>query len=205
MFSADGPLVTSQPRSITVREGQSGQLHCGGEGNPSPGYTWYRLGPAGARQEVGRGEDLRLVGSSLTEGQYQCEVRVGDNTVLSQPAMLALYTRPVIVAEKTQYGSLGEDIKLTCSVASGLNNDNSISWDVAGVPVSPDDFKYDVRVTHGVKYVSELLILQADLDDFVSYGCEATNKLGYDYVRIELSQKGEVWSRARQSLHQFLF
>ena len=42
MFSVDGPLVTSQPRSITVREGHSAQLHCGGEGNPAPRYTWYR-------------------------------------------------------------------------------------------------------------------------------------------------------------------
>ena len=140
---------------------------------------------------MGEGRDLVLVGSSLTQGQYMCEVRVGETKAYSDPATLSLYTRPVIVAEKTQYGSLGQDIKLSCSVYSGLDNDNSISWDVAGVPVSPDDFKYDVRVTHGLQYVSELVILQADSDDFVSYGCEATNQLGYDYVRIDLKQEGE--------------
>ena len=130
------------------------------------------------------------MGSSHTRGQYQCELRVGDTAVLSSPAVLSLYTRPVIQTEKTQYGVAGQDITLTCSVDSGLD-DNTISWDVAGLPVSPDNVKYEVRVTRGPLYVSQLTILQAELEDFVSYGCEATNQLGYDYVRIELLQQGE--------------
>ena len=195
-------MITSQPRSLTVREGTSAKFSCVGEGNPAPRYTWYRLHAGGGREEVGEGGDLVLVGSSHTQGQYQCEVRAADTAVLSQPAQLALYTRPVIVADRTQYGSPGEDIKLTCSVNTGLDNDNSVSWDVSGVPVNPEDFKYDVRVTQGMQYVSELVIRQADLDDFVSYGCEATNQLGYDYVRIELLQQGEAGTgRDQLTLH----
>ena len=140
---------------------------------------------------MGQGPDLVVVGSSHTRGEYQCEVRVGETVVLSQPARLSLYTRPVIQTFQTQYGVAGQDVQLTCSVNSGLD-DNTISWDVAGLPVSPDNVKYEVRVSRGENYVSTLTVLQAELEDFVSYGCEATNQLGYDYVRIELLQEGQL-------------
>ena len=181
--------MTVQPSSLTVREGTSAKLTCGGVGNPPPSYRWFRL-DQGERQEVGRGTDLVVVGSSHTRGHYQCEVRVGDTAVLSSPALLSLYTRPVIQTDQTHYGEAGQDITLTCSVDSGLD-DNTISWDVEGLPVSPDNVKYEVRVSRGPQYVSQLTILQAELEDFVSYGCEATNQLGYDYVRIKLLQEGE--------------
>ena len=185
-------MITVQPSSLTVREGTSAKLSCGGAGNPAPRYRWFRLGQEGQgeRQEVGQGPDLVVVGSSHTRGEYQCEVRVGETAVLSQPARLSLYTRPVIQTFPTQYGVAGQDVQLTCSVNSGLD-DNTISWDVAGLPVSPDNVKYEVRVSRGENYVSTLTVLQAELEDFVSYGCEATNQLGYDYVRIELLQEGE--------------
>ena len=181
--------MTVQPSSLTVREGTSAKLSCGAAGNPSPRYRWFRLAETG-RQEVGQGPDLVVVGSSHTRGQYQCEARVGDTALLSSPALLSLYTRPVIQTDRTQYGAPGQDIQLTCSVDSGLD-DNTISWDVEAVPVSPDSVKYEVRVTRGPHYVSQLTILQAELEDFVSYGCEATNQLGYDYVRIDLRQEGD--------------
>ena len=186
---SDGPVLTVQPSSLTVREGTSAKLSCGGAGNPAPSYRWFRL-RQGAREEVGQDSDLVVVGSSHTRGQYQCEVRLGDTAVLSSPAVLSLYTRPVIQTDKTLYGVAGQDITLTCTVDSGLD-DNTISWDVAGLPVSPDDVKYEVRVTRGPHYVSQLTILEAELEDFVSYGCEATNQLGYDYVRIDLHQEGQ--------------
>ena len=141
--------MTTQPSSLTVREGTSAKLSCGGAGNPAPRYRWFRLGEGG-REEVGEGPDLVVVGSSHTRGEYQCEVRVGQTAVLSQPARLSLYTRPVIQTERTQYGLVGQDLTLTCSVHSGLD-DNTISWDVAGLPVTPDSVKYEVRVTQEVK------------------------------------------------------
>ena len=47
-----------------------------------------------------------------------------------------------------------------------------------------------VKIFQGQHYVSQLTIRRAELEDFGSYGCEATNQLGYDYVRIELRQEG---------------
>ena len=44
----------------------------------------------------------------------------------------------------------------------------------------------------GHEYISQLVIAAADSDDFDSYGCEATNQMGYDYVRINLKQQGVV-------------
>ena len=48
-----------------------------------------------------------------------------------------------------------------------------------------------VKIFQGQHYVSQLTIRRAELEDFGSYGCEATNQLGYDYVRIELLQEGQ--------------
>ena len=117
----------------------------------------------------------------------------------------------------------GEAVVLECRIQAGLE-DNTISWDRAGRPLRETEegghleirsvvvmmiivmMMIMIRVTDtGTEYVSQLVIAAATAEDFVSYGCEATNKLGYDYVRIELSQQGEIWSGARQSLHQFLF
>ena len=42
----------------------------------------------------------------------------------------------------------------------------------------------------GTEYVSQLVIAAATAEDFVSYGCEATNMLGYDYVTMQLRKSG---------------
>ena len=42
----------------------------------------------------------------------------------------------------------------------------------------------------GYEYISELMIQNVEKDDFTSYGCEAANQMGYDYVRINLEQLG---------------
>ena len=34
------------------------------------------------------------------------------------------------------------------------------------------------------------MIQNVEKDDFTSYGCEAANQMGYDYVRINLEQLG---------------
>ena len=48
-----------------------------------------------------------------------------------------------------------------------------------------------IRVTDtGTEYVSQLVIAAATAEDFVSYGCEATNMLGYDYVTMQLRKSG---------------
>jgi len=52
--------------------------------------------------------------------------------------------------------------------------------------------KYDILVTDtGYEYISELMIQNVEKDDFTSYGCEAANQMGYDYVRINLEQLEE--------------
>ena len=79
---------------------------------------------------------------------------------------------------------------LTCRIESGLD-DNKIFWDREGKPLSGAPGELDIRVTDtGAEYISELVIARAGAGDFVSYGCRATNSMGYDYVRINLSKKG---------------
>ena len=79
---------------------------------------------------------------------------------------------------------------LTCRIESGLD-DNKIFWDREGKPLSGAPGELDIRVTEtGAEYISELVIARAGAGDFVSYGCRATNSMGYDYVRINLSKKG---------------
>ena len=89
---------------------------------------------------------------------------------------------------------------LTCRIESGLD-DNKIFWDREGKPLSGAPGELDIRVTDtGAEYISELVIARAEAGDFVSYGCRATNSMGYDYVRINLSKKGR-----QRSLHTSLF
>ena len=141
---------------------------------------------------MGETSDLVLVGSSMTVGQYVCEVRVGDNKITSDLATLSLYTRPHIEAVREQVGSIGETMTLSCKIESGLD-DNTISWDMSGVPVRDDLEKYDIRVTDtGHEYISELVIKDADVDDFVSYSCHANNQMGYDSFTIHLKEKGQI-------------
>ena len=174
-----------------MREGTSARLSCGADGNPAPRYTWLRVSDGGS-VTVGETSDLVLVGSSMTVGQYVCEVRVGDNKITSDLATLSLYTRPHIEAVREQVGSIGETMTLSCKIESGLE-DNTISWDMSGVPVRDDLEKYDIRVTDtGHEYISELVIKDADVDDFVSYSCHANNQMGYDSFTIHLKEKGQI-------------
>jgi len=87
-------------------------------------------------------------------------------------------------------------VRLKCKIVSGMD-DNTISWDVNGKPLKDDLEKYDILVTDtGYEYISELMIQNVEKDDFTSYGCEAANQMGYDYVRINLEQlefNNEIW------------
>ena len=79
---------------------------------------------------------------------------------------------------------------LSCRIESGLD-DNKIFWDREGKPLRDAPGKLDIRVMDtGEEFVSELVITSANNEDFVSYGCRATNAMGYDYVRINLNKKG---------------
>ena len=112
----------------------------------------------------------------------------------------------------------GEAVVLECRIQAGLE-DNTISWDRAGRPVRETEeggqleirsvvvrmmmmvVMMVIRVTDtGTEYVSQLVIAAATAEDFVSYGCEATNMLGYDYVTMQLRKSGIklkifFWSR----------
>ena len=107
---------------------------------------------------------------------------------------------------------------LECRIQAGLE-DNTISWDRAGRPLRETEegghleirsvvvmmivmmMMMVIRVTDtGTEYVSQLVIAAATAEDFVSYGCEATNMLGYDYVTMQLRKSGIklyifFWSR----------
>ena len=103
----------------------------------------------------------------------------------------------------------GEAVVLECRIQAGLA-DNTISWDRAGSPLRETEegghleirsvvvmmmivmmMMMVIRVTDtGTEYVSQLVIAAATAEDFVSYGCEATNMLGYDYVTMQLRKSG---------------
>ena len=103
-----------------------------------------------------------------------------------------------------QFGMLGERIRLECKVTSAAN-DNSISWDKNGNPIKSDNPKYDVTVTdREYEHVSELFINRADLSDFGSYGCKATNEIGSDYLVITMEQEG-METKVRINIQMFLF
>ena len=72
---ADGPIMSSQPKSLRVREGTSARFSCLAEGNPQPRYSWVRIS-GGKEERVADTAELVLVGSGHTVGEYQ--VRASD-------------------------------------------------------------------------------------------------------------------------------
>ena len=62
--------MSSQPKSLRVREGTSARFSCLAEGNPQPRYSWVRIS-GGKEERVADTAELVLVGSGHTVGEYQ--------------------------------------------------------------------------------------------------------------------------------------
>lgn len=181
-----GPTMLSNPSSVRMREGQTAHFSCLADGNPTPRYVWTADNSNAA---ISFSPNLTLVASAQTAGNYKCQAMVeGFPAVVSDHAKLSILAKPSIKSDKEQFGKLGGQIKLECRVTSSANY-NHISWDKNGISIPSTDKKYKITVTDKEdEHVSELYIENADLSDFTTYGCKATNEIGSDFLVVSMKE-----------------
>lgn len=189
------PKILHHPESQVARSGERVTFSCKAEGNPSPRYLWVRLGEIGIADEVvGVTQDLSLVTSVDTEGQYVCKTFIEGQAVLSSnTADLQLMKSPVVELEETRNAQIGEDVVLQCQVTS-LSPNTTVTWTKAGAPLKPDSGEH--RVLHDTRdslnINSDLVIFNMGEEDFSEYGCFAANEVGTDYRKVELVESGQI-------------
>jgi len=181
------PTILTHPKNAKMREGTTAHLSCLADGNPVPRYVWTK---GDSNEVISFSPDLSLVASAQTVGDYKCQAIVeGFPPVVSKFAKMSIVTKPTIVSDKNQVGKLGERIRLECRIVSA-GNDDSISWDKNGIPISMEDKRYDIRVIDTEnEYISELFIQSSEASDFSNYGCKATNEIGSDYTVIKMEEE----------------
>jgi len=181
------PTILTHPHSAKVREGMAAHFSCLADGNPVPRYVWTK---GESNEAISFSPNLSLIASGQTVGDYKCQAIVdGFPAVVSKFAKMSIVTKPTIKSAKEQFGRLKTRVRLECCVSSAANN-NSISWDKNGIPITLRNEKYDIRVIDKeYEYVSELFIENSADSDFSSYGCKATNEIGSDYLVINLAEE----------------
>lgn len=183
-----GAEIVRGPETVKVRQGEQASLYCKAIGNPSPTYSWVRLGSS---HSIGKTETLTLVASSISQGQYRCQAMVeGFPMVSSPPASVLLVTKPLILSPEHQTGVLGSSSRLVCRVASAGRN-NLITWENKGSVLSGQEPGIQMIFTETEEeQMSELIIQSTTEEHLGSYGCKAANEVGVDFKVITLSQEG---------------
>ena len=83
-------------------------------------------------QAVGSSQNLTLIVSERTEGQYYCHsITEGYSLLTSQPADILLRRRPRITSQDIQQGQPGEMVKVFCSAVSAPEP-TGVSWTFLG-------------------------------------------------------------------------
>ena len=71
----DEPTIKQTPNSQTYFEGSSLTLTCNADGNPSPGYRWFKYTKEKKRIMVGETNDIKFTNLSISDsGTYRCNV-----------------------------------------------------------------------------------------------------------------------------------
>ena len=136
--------MVRHPETVSGDLGDSVTLHCDVDSNPPPKFTWtrgtsrqvrYNLGPHSFNsltyfwlylshnwhycQAVGSSQNLTLIVSERTEGQYYCHsITEGYDLLTSQPASILLRRQPSITSPKIQTGVEGDITRVKCQAVS---------------------------------------------------------------------------------------
>ena len=143
-----------QPESVAGDLGDSATLHCLVDSNPEPTYTWTRglsrqVRSVGAvrvesshyiqkfMQAVGSSQNLTLIVSERTEGEYYCHSITEGSDLLTSPAASILLRRsPRLTSPETQVGQPGELVRVVCSAVSAPQP-SGVSWTYLGRTIQP--------------------------------------------------------------------
>jgi len=181
-----------RPSNRILVEGRSGTIKCIARGEPSPRYSWYRLGNA-ARQSLPQGMRVESDGSLVIEnisgsssGPYVCVAssRAGS---ISASVQVSVQTPPVVEVEPASEVAIseGEGVTLAC-IARG-EPQPSLQWIRVG---EEGDDKKEVKgelVEEDEGLVSYLHLRGVKREDAGKYRCLASNVAGGAEAKVSLS------------------
>ena len=88
-------------------------------------------------QAVGSSQNLTLIISERTEGEYFCHsITEGHDLLTSQPASILLRRRPRLTSPDTQLGQPGDLLRVVCSAVSAPPP-TGVSWTYLGRTIQP--------------------------------------------------------------------
>ena len=165
-------------------------------------------------QAVGSSQNLTLIVSERTEGEYYCHsITEGYDLLTSPAASILLRRRPRLTSPETQVGQPGELVRVVCSAISAPQP-TGVSWTYLGRTIQPgtdlilgalsqtgngliitENTKYEVVTSmEGYTFESTLIIRESTTEDFGYYGCAITNSLGSVEASIYLEKQGILLS-----------
>ncbi|XP_071037623.1 irregular chiasm C-roughest protein isoform X2 [Parasteatoda tepidariorum] len=183
-----GPAFRSTIENVAADIGSEVTLNCDVEGNPKPDTVWTFEG-----SEKVLSSEPRLVIPQLSldrAGRYTCRATVVGFAEISTNALVFIKGSPRVRSPPVQYGVEGEVVKLECIIAS-VPPPTRVLWSKKQQHVDIDNNDgYEIveeTIAGGVK--NNLIIHNADDDDFGQYNCSVWNTFGQDSMIILLKKQ----------------
>jgi len=110
------PLITEQPKSLTVNPGESASFHVAAQGTEPLSYEWSKDG----RLVPGATLSMYIIASALNayEGVYACYIRNPVGNAASNPVLLIVNDPPLITSQpKSQTVPEGQVAKFNVTVS----------------------------------------------------------------------------------------
>ncbi|XP_035214571.1 irregular chiasm C-roughest protein-like isoform X3 [Stegodyphus dumicola] len=183
-----GPVFRSTIENVAADIGSEVSLSCDVEGNPQPETMWTFEG-----SDAVLSTESRLVIPQLTidrAGKYTCRATVAGFAEISTDVLVFIKGPPRVRSPPVQYGVEGEVVKLECIISS-VPPPTRILWSRNSQHVDIDNNDgYEIvtePMADGVK--NNLIIHNADEDDFGQYNCTVWNTFGQDSMIILLKKQ----------------
>lgn len=183
-----GPVFRSTMDNVAADVGSEVTLTCDVEGNPTPDTVWTFEGSSAVLST-----DSRYVIPQLTSeraGRYTCRATVAGFSEISTDVLVFIKGPPRVKSPRVQYGVEGDVVKVECIISS-VPPPTRVLWSRNSQHVDIDNNEgYEIveePIADGVK--NNLIIHNADEDDFGEYNCSVWNAFGEHSMLIVLKKQ----------------
>uniref|UniRef100_A0A1B0CQR5 Protein rp20-signalp detected n=1 Tax=Lutzomyia longipalpis TaxID=7200 RepID=A0A1B0CQR5_LUTLO len=184
LFSPDGPVFRTRPKSVEADIGTEVSLFCDVDGNPAPDIVWIH---DPTDRVVRTSSNFTTTVTQETAGRYYCKASVMGFPEIGAEATVYLKGPPVISSSQRQHGIVGDNARLEC-VAFSVPKARHVSWTFNGREINTsNDQDYSILedpLPEGIK--STLIIRESQSRHFGRYNCTVVNDYGNDVLEIDL-------------------
>ncbi|EDW81947.2 uncharacterized protein Dwil_GK25392 [Drosophila willistoni] len=184
------PSFKQRPQSLEADFGTIVTLNVEIDSNVQADIVWIHHP---GNRVVGTSSNLTFSVSNETTGRYYCKVNVPGWSEISTDAYVYMKGSPSISSARTQYGLVGDTVRIDCS-ASSVPRARHVSWTFNGQEISSEsghDYSILVdAVPGGVR--STLIIRNSQAYHYGKYNCTVVNDYGNDVAEIQLQAKKSV-------------